>query len=70
MRNNARLERLRRNGIMRRGKPCPEYISVPSMADLPAALAALDDGCSGVKLYVGISPDDWDVTYETQTTVA
>ena len=37
----------------------PAYLSVATADDIPDALSALD-GAGSVKVYIGISPDDWD----------
>ena len=41
----------------------PVWLSVPTEADLPAALAARRWPPAAV--YIGVSPDDWDVPDET-----
>lgn len=42
-----------------RAVTCPPYLSVAALEDLPAALPLLPVGCF-VKVYIGVSPDDWD----------
>ena len=55
----ALSKRLERVEARQPSPTCPPYLSVATAEDLPAALACWPVGCF-VKVYVGVSPDDWD----------
>ena len=50
--------RIRELERRRQATSSPSWVSVQSMDELPTVLATLQRPC---KVYVGCSPDDWDI---------